>query len=1620
MELLKTCDTNAQAIGDFEAIEYQSFSIKRDPAQPLARPDERKLSEDPRAVEAELRQQQHLVIQDASRPWIWLFRATKVDQVGQAPRELPTVPGYELTSEHSGIMKASELMAQPPLRPLNRASASTMSPATPLQSKPPQSGTGRPPDSQQPFDIWTIYELFTSSVVASIAYFIAKDYHGIGLNYRTFLSKPFASQEPDRRVYKLDDTPYQLNDINVYWASSGTLIVSITSVLRPEIRCLEDVILRDVQKDFLGRVVRVSPFGAIAMVVSFDDPLDSAAEDTTQRMQRKRARMNTVEHGIGRWKALVKRWLHWKGYSLSGLENKTSWVRISITPTIQTALTSPIPGLPTKSREILWPAAMLFYYDDPSAPNISLLPTRTAPLDWFETSQSPGFSDPIDLAQQWFVGKAERDKLIEARRRAQKAEEEAARPKDEMPGGLFPSSPLNARAGAYGELQAISGVYPTPPDGIVPAAATSGDTPSVTGVATSTVLVPGGSNPAINLSAPQDAALPDESAASAASPDFSTHFEQFNGGGGNDDDLFEEMDQDRFEGNGVTDADFNFFDEPDGDDVDMLDASTMQDIKPPPKKPSKEKAPQSKPETPIKEDTSNPMAALEDALAMESATHGSISGVKLEQEEAELEPPLTASSQENEPSTKENAVAPVDRGPTPPLSPNDIHDKLRPSSMDQSGLQRPRLDSAFDPIIFNQKMKLSDAKYLDGRFGALQGKLVQADEETDSKSNLKRRPASLRDIPLMTKLRYAIGVATSKGIPEISHLARADDDFTDASSETSSVFEDDVDDVVDVVSLPPEPLSAGLIMGGGKRKLPTDGNATPLSSVSFADSLGESFELGGLQTDDSCLALMDASPWDWSLALVPGPVEVPASTGRYSIPTFSPAVASLPGTPTSQPDFNLDPPDEKPLSRNDCIAVTQVVTEQVASSTLDVLHQHNEDQPVTSSSTASSKQLEPAVTAVFPNATECTVSSLIAIHDVFPENLPQPKGPQRAPPRRPNEPAPTPGNHLYQINSSYIRIRRADTLWDLLPPALAFWETLGLSPCSPPKNVATFCIYPNSDSLKPCLENFMLNMQVAYEGCKLGAHTKGETLADYENGLIPVIMGTQPSFRMAFKSLRDTCYSLGKVLAVKLAQMRKKDEPKIDAFVIYMIDPFDNPSSVWELCSAFWSLFQSYGQGPQSRPDQMPKPDLVLQIVPMKYIASFDSPVMLSTSTYINLAREVYDRCPPSSPSEDKTPLSIYSAPAFQLEESIPRQIPFSLNADTPQDLLRENSYMHIGYAISLDGAWLTAAWTDRCGKSQTIVSYNLGTRVFGEIAKEIWATTIEILQARKVTWRICIAKSGVMEREELDTWKYLASCPTHFNLFTTLLTVDPHPSLQIHPNLLPAVSLPTGNTQPSTNTPGSTPQAGVSPDPHNLTPAATPSADSAPEPATDPDARLVDVTDESWGIVLAHRLHNSNSTVEFRPALISGLLVKRGVPSGLVSDSSGPSAAVSSLPSPSEPGPIVVGVNILWVGAVNPTNPNRAPGPQSPFPLSADGTSPGPSPVQERPTSSLMWTPTAQMRTTAENLLKEMIGQFRALGTLARLKGVQGTRGGAVPWHVAVAKRGVEGLTRCLASPSG
>ena len=120
--------------------------------------------------------------------------------------------------------------------------------------------------------------------------------------------------------------------------------------------------------------------------------------------------------------------------------------------------------------------------------------------------------------------------------------------------------------------------------------------------------------------------------------------------------------------------------------------------------------------------------------------------------------------------------------------------------------------------------------------------------------------------------------------------------------------------------------------------------------------------------------------------------------------------------------------------------------------------------------------------------------------------------------------------------------------------------------------------------------------------------------------------------------------------------------------------------------------------------------------------------------------------------------------------------------------------------------------------------------------------------------------------------------------LTLVLLTVDACPPLSILPAYLESTVNNLKSQAVLYTTPIATPQPMIL-SPEQVVPAATPASGNGPVNALtptdntidmDPDSSLIDVTDETWGVILSHRIHNTTSLVERRPGLASGYLIKR------------------------------------------------------------------------------------------------------------------------------------------------
>ncbi|KXJ96713.1 mediator complex subunit 13 C-terminal-domain-containing protein [Microdochium bolleyi] len=556
--------------------------------------------------------------------------------------------------------------------------------------------------------------------------------------------------------------------------------------------------------------------------------------------------------------------------------------------------------------------------------------------------------------------------------------------------------------------------------------------------------------------------------------------------------------------------------------------------------------------------------------------------------------------------------------------------------------------------------------------------------------------------------------------------------------------------------------------------------------------------------------------------------------------------------------------------------------------------------------------------------------------------------PGRMQPRPPGIENMKPSN-LFQIATPRLDLRRYESKLSVVPSAVSFWESLGLGPSQGAKDISAISIFPSFTGLSDDALLFVDRIRSMYESLKLGSLTTLPSNSDFTDGLVAVeveshLDGLTESSTVLGASLFEQAGKLAKALAATTMQKTN--------FVVFFFYLPEVAGSLAESCIAFHHLFDAYKKVLLSK--RLPVAnELVLQLVPVDMISSSNSLVVPTPFDVSRLAIELYDRCTMFDGS--------MPSPAIVLEQPPPRMIDFKLTANPSASLMRENTCLHVAYAQSVDERWITAAWTDNWGNQQMTAAYCLGRKgksiatAFADVAQEIWETTRELMTTWKIHWRIMLVKCGVMDQHEIDIWSGLAQGDSRVTASLTLITVETDPSLQILP---PPSKVPSTAPTAFYTTPVSTPQAGiVSPEQSGNppTPMRDSAATSAPTPGGggdgttdfDADATLVDVTDQTWGAVLAHRLNNSTSATDLNPALVSGYLVKRSGPRG-------------------EDPPAVMEVNLVYTD----NNPRAY-----------------------------------------EALMRELLTYYRGLTTLARARGVVERTVDTRPWHVAAAEKAVRTL---------
>lgn len=955
--------------------------------------------------------------------------------------------------------------------------------------------SSKPEDRISPLD--NLYKFFIDAFVQSISCHMIYHQLALPLNFRTFAVTGANLAAP----WDLDDSTFsstsssQTMDVDVELTTNGTLLMAFKRSTQNLLRPMNPVDSASPSVSQFLPLIRVGPGGRIFRLAR--KSLVKQYKTDEKSLNGGKIDSNAEPGGLkGKlWRQSVTEWLQGVGVPLS-IDHNDAWVLISTPPMVPSGtVTLTQQKLRNSSLTFEWPAKLCFEYDTKLsrgfqssnvASDISSRGNKELGTEWYQNENQGGLVDPLGFAATFLKDQGRRETEMTSRRSKKNADTTS-----ESPG-------LATSAGGQ-EASLISSIYPTPPDGLL-----SGVTPGSSMVETSTATGSSvvGSRQLIGVnqnlvveSATRDSGTRDAYDRVDASSDCDTVEDEVDDG---DDDLFES--------NGITEADFNFFDEPEN----YTQVSKPSDT----------------PLIPLPEDDHNDMDIVE---TTEPST--SIKDVIQDTDVQILDRkiPTTPEEQSNvgqlHKIVQKNEVVSQEvtlLSPIPLSSSKLVQGGLSMQSLNtnpvktMNDFQEIYRERAWNRINFRSLVGMSDKKYAeDGRFGFRCDTSNTDNNLTTFKSikskgldhgmspsnprayiNITRRLLPSRRTSLVTSPDQARG-----HLPFSSDERETDDSSSDDTRSTRGSVR---------------------VRAGKRRKFEPS-----VPSLSRRDSVA------------SGPSVTDAAP-------KPNEVEI-----KTSLPTNKIEMLLSQLFISRNSDWsltNLPPPKERfrdysgslvPYSE-DLIEIAQILAAQAATGS-ELLYTLPPSQPWSSHHAVSDTQdcgIISSLESSFSETSYIVQQTLLANVEFREETLEhtsfhakhQPKPvPRRLKTGESGDRDPASGFErcTFSIPASTICLQKTEATWDLLPSAFNFWETLGLGPVNGQKSVETYCIYPFSEGIQDSIHRFLGAMESAWDSCRLGDHSSGSNLDGIEKGHVPVVVQGLLTQQSVMSATRKACESLG-------------------------------------------------------------------------------------------------------------------------------------------------------------------------------------------------------------------------------------------------------------------------------------------------------------------------------------------------------------------------------------------------------------------------------------------------------------------------------------------------------------
>ncbi|KAG6840613.1 hypothetical protein C0991_005562 [Blastosporella zonata] len=436
-----------------------------------------------------------------------------------------------------------------------------------------------------------------------------------------------------------------------------------------------------------------------------------------------------------------------------------------------------------------------------------------------------------------------------------------------------------------------------------------------------------------------------------------------------------------------------------------------------------------------------------------------------------------------------------------------------------------------------------------------------------------------------------------------------------------------------------------------------------------------------------------------------------------------------------------------------------------------------------------------------------------------------------------NTAPPTPAK-LRLLEAPHLAMSKSSSIIHVLPPALRFWEKLGLGPRGGGKDGTVFVLFEEgpgggagaavSDMVAAWLGDVIVN----YEGRHLGKLTPGKIPASSMDGLVPLRFDS--SFRMTLTTL---------ISGLPASQ---------SSLVFFIVTPLASMTlsspTLRHIFSALLKSLKTYSEAL-----------LHFQLVPEHLIHSTSLSSSPSLPTFLSAAATTAD---PTTPTQSLV-LSLYNRllvpvdrtmsrrffehgirvrryfqePAFTLARPLrTNRASFVRAAHASLDVMDRGTFVHVGYGLSPCGRWVLAACVDERGEAHELgvwAAQGVGEEEDGDdddddrsnggngegegegrwemgVVKKVWEFAMAFAKKAKVEWRIVFSKLGVVGEAELDGTAWMSWIDVHSRRSRiasfTLLSVEPDApwtfcTTRSHPTKPPAPRSPSLKAHNATRT---------------------------------------------------------------------------------------------------------------------------------------------------------------------------------------------------------------------------